>query len=830
MATWRHLNQWGIAWRFAWRELRSSPAATVMAVLVLGLAGGAASSAFAALDALILRKLAVADPERLLRLTIHTPANEVVGLSVPMFRELASRSTPFDPAIGWLGDIVIAVGAGGRFGLASVWAVTDRFGDALGERPALGRWLGTHTPNGRGATEPSAVIGYRFWQQRFGGDPQVLGRLVRVEARSFVVVGVMGPTFTGLSGAVPPDVIIPLTVLPELELPVGPGKSLDNPEWLGLSAGGRLSPGVEAGQACAALGDWFADAKQRLAPHTPEARAALVSGRLQCDSVAYGTDLAERSVLARPFYVVLGVAAALMCVAALHVAMQMVERIGRRTADVGVHLALGASAASLMGQFLATSAIVAVLGSAVGFAVSLWGGRHLVHAVLQRAALPVSIEVRPSWLLVGFSLTMVAIAVAICAGPLRTLVRSQQAAHILRRDQPMAQATSGRLMRLLMAGQIALAVAVVTAAGSVHRTLQAWTSSIEGFDRANIQILQLYPQPNGYEQFDGNRYYRQLLDGVERVDGVAGAAFTNYEPGGAWKYKTRVSAGAAHPAAAAGFVVASPGALDLLGVRLIEGRGIAWTDTVSSPLVAVVSPRLASALFPRGTAIGRTLSFDELPDRPRVTIVGVAADSRLFDIREAAPMDVYVAWLQHPQYTQWSTMLIVRRTAAATVVSERVRQAVEAESREYVLSSLSAGGAARRALSYERLVADTATAFAVLAVVLVMAGGLASASAFIRQRRREIGIRVAVGAASADVVRLCVRSAMPMTLLGAALGVPLAFAVQSLLRSNVDQHIDASLVSMVAVAGCLASVCASVTVLLARAAARRSPLAALRGH
>ncbi len=820
--------------RHASRVLASAPVTSAVAVLSLALAVAGAASVFAVIDAFVFRTVPVDQPHRLVAVWMVSRDGAPSDLSVPMFRAFAARQRVFSHTAGWVGDLVLNVEAGGQTGLGNVWAVTDDFFAMLGEPAAHGRVL-ERSGGAEGDAIPAdaVVIGDRLWRERLDNDPAVIGRTIRIEGHAFTVVGVSRPKFSGPSLGVGIDATVPLAALPRLREAVGHSTDvLTDPMFLGLAVGGRLADGVDVTSACAQLDSWWQRMLHETVPATTggASNEALLDSRVRCASAAYGVNADVSAALVRPFYVVLGLAAVVAAIGALHVALLLQQLMVRRTHDLAVRLALGASRWQLLRHVLVLGALVAVTGVAAGTVLAPWGSRLMLAVIADRGFLPVLIEVGVTGPMLAVSGSLAVLLTLLSSVASCAFVLQQAPTLLATAATPRTTARIGRVASTLLVAQIATALALVIAASTLHQTLGTWTAGADGLRQAGLLVSRLMPRPAAYAAVDDDAYYRALVEHVAVVPGVVAAGLSMYEPGAAWQHETRVTL-PGQESSARGAVLAwvSPGFLAALELPLRQGRDFIWSDTRATDRVAIVSAGLAQALFPDGDALGRHIHLSDATAPSALRIVGIVPDARVFDLRQPAQSTVYLPWLQAPsEYLHWSSNLVLRYRGDEGHVGAGVREAVSGLDREYVVWIRPAAEVAAQAMWTERLTRTLASFYSGLTLLLTAMGVFGALALVTTRRTREIGIRMALGAQRAQIVRLVLWQTLWLVVRGLLAGVPLALAFDRELRSQIVGLATPSAGDVLLAVAAVIAVCGVASYLPARRAPRTAPAAAIR--
>jgi predicted permease len=813
--------------RHAMRVMRRAPAFTAIAILSLSLGIGANAAVFALLNAVVLRKLPVPEPDRLVALATVRPGGNEGGFSFPAFEELARAQQVFSSLVGYWGDGVFNVEADGVLVRGDVWAVTGNFYSALGVSPFAGRLLVDDDVNLAARTPAMvAVLGYGVWQREFGGDLSIIGRTVRVESATFTIVGIAPRRFTAVGITSEPDVTIPLTAVPQIAggTPLERFTTLRSP-W--VSAIGRLRRDRS-----------LADARAQFTALWPRIRAAAVppeyvgkeredflATRLDVTSGARGKEYFLRSRFTGPLYIVLGVAGLVLLIACVNLASLMLSRAAARGHEMSVRLALGASRWRLARQLITEGLFLSATAGVGGLVFAAWSSRALATLMTRDYLVPSVLDVSPDGRVLAFTA-----AVAVVAGVLFSLVPAwrvtRQDPAVMLQQSARTVAGAGRTGRLLIVTQVALSVVLLMDAGLLVRTLQQLRALDLGFRRDGVVMAGLFPRPDGYTKFDPDRYYPELVQRIAAMPGVRDAALTRARPGFLDPKPLVEATTNAGGGVAAGFGRIGPRVFDVLDVHLLAGRDFSWQDDSRARRVAIVSRSLAARLFAGGDAIGRRIRIGADPRRRDLEVVGIVNDVRMFDPRDPSPFSVYVPMLQEGEASKWGDLLI--RTEGVPLPVAELRRAVQSLGRESIATYRPLQRVIDRAILQERVIAMLAGFFGALALLLAAIGLYGLMAYSVAERRREIGIRVALGAQRGEVVGMVLRETMTLVIAGIAIGALPALLGARLVGSLLYGLAPTDGATLAGIAVMLMMVGALAGYLPGRRASRVNPMEALR--
>ena len=815
--------------RLAARGFRKTPGFTAVAVLTLTLSIGAVSAVFSLINAVLLRSLPVPRPDRLVEVATERPSGARGDASFPMFEEIARRQNMFSAVIGSWGDGVLNVETNGVLVRGDIWAVTGNFFAELGAKPHAGRLL-TDEDVGRSRHAPAmvAVLGYGLWQREWAGDPAAIGRTVAVEGVPFTIVGVAPRGFTALSIETEPDVTIPLTAEPLVT-----GGTLDRLNtgrsfWVGFT--GRLREGVTLEAARGALVAMWPDVQRATIPsdYAGRQRDEFLAIRLAVNSAARGHATYLRSRFTRPLYVVLAVAGVVLLIACINLASLMLSRTAARTQEMAVRTALGASRWRIARQLLTEGLLLSGAGAAGGLAFASWCSRAITRVMTSGYLVPVVLDVSPDPRVLAFTST-----IAVCGGALFSFVPVWHAA---RHDAARALQQSGRSSTrtgrtgpALIATQVALSLVLLAAAGLLVRSLQELRAIDLGFRRGGILLGTLFPRPDGSKDLVPDRYYPELIRRVAELPGVQTATLSRMRPGGGfdWTQPVTTASDTSDDGVVSQFAVVAPSFFDAVGIRLLTGRDVAWTDRAPARRVAIVSRSLADRLFAGADATGRRIRVGADPGRSDLLVVGIVSDARLYDPHNPSRFAVYVPLLQESDVAR-SGELVVASSLGAAALAGPVRTAVQSMGRNTIAGLRPIQAVVDRAVVHDRVTGWLAGFFGALALLLAAIGLFGLMSYAVTHRRKELGIRLALGAEPRRILAAVVRDGVAITGIGLFAGSLIAIPGLRVMRSlvfGVTVHDPIALAAapllllLVAVGACLGP---------AIRASRLDPIASLR--
>jgi predicted permease len=811
--------------RYGLRLIRRSPGFAAVTVMILALGIGANTAIFSALNALFLRSLPVRQPDRLVELAPIYRNGSQVPFSYPTFQLLQQNQRVFFSLWSWAIGTRHNVEADGIPFLANLRGVTGNYYGELGASPLLGRLIApADAANIPGA--PVAVIDYEFWQSRFGGDPNVIGKEIRIEGELFTVVGVTRKWFTGMTPGEAPGITIPITGGPF-------AKNTTVRALLWVSVTGRLKEGVTSQQARGQLLSFWHEALMQTAP-TAEPGLRLQSWLamgLEVRPAATGVNRSLRAHFVRPLRVLMGVSVLILLVACVNLAGLTLARAAVRCREMSVRMSLGAKRWQIIRQLLVDTILLSSAGALLALGLAGWAGHLLVAALGDGVTGPVILDLRPDWHVFGYG-TLVAVGCGVLIGlaPAWQISRQQPSA-ALQSDERTLTRGVGRAGKGLIVAQIALSFVLLLGAVLLLRTFENLRSLDPEFQRSGVIQVTLQKRPDAPKKLDITSYRRELLDGITSLPGVVSASFAALEiPAADYRWKDRVSTAATDSSADAGnmatLVVVSPGFFRTLGIPMVSGRGFDWNDDEQHPRVAIVDANLAGKLAPSGEIVGERVRFGAQPAFQQLQVVGVARNARLIDLRDGKAMVIYLPSTQDPQ---GDVNMFVRAQNPATI-AEMVERKTASHGYEYAVGAKTLDENINQSLTEDRAMATLSSLFAGLALLLAGVGLFGMMSYTVTRRTREIGIRMALGSQRRNILRLVLGEALLLATAGVVIGVPCALAATRLIAHVLFGVAPGDPLGFTVAAGALLVIGALGGFWPARRAMNTDPIIALRSE
>jgi putative ABC transport system permease protein len=813
--------------RSSLRTLRRSPLVTVVAVVSLALGIGATTALFSVYDSLLLRELPVRDPDRLVLLADN---RGYPPWSYVMWEEIRRRSDLFDGALAC--DTVRAqftlTHDGRTDAVDGLWA-SGRYFDVLGVPALLGRvFRESDDRRGGGPDGPVVVISHGFWQRRFGGAPDIIGRTLAIERVPFTVVGVTPPGFFGVEVGRTFDVAVPLGIEPLIH---GRSSWLDQPRDDWLYVVGRLKPGQTRETATAALHGAEPQIRAAAQPPRNSEWPTGPDGPFTLRSMATGESFARKSYQT-PLALILGVAGLVVLIACANIANLLLARSAARRHEIGVRRALGASRLRLARLCFVESVLLAGLGAALGLVVARLASRVLV-AQLSSVTKTFFLQLPLDWRVLAFTASL-AVGTAILFGmtPAWQASRVQPEEVLGASGRTLAGDGRQRLSQGLLVAQVALSLVLVVGAVLFVRTFAALSTRDVGFDRDRVLIATADAQRSGSTKAERLATVDRIREAVAVVPGVA-AVTASWQTPTTGRVALSQLVAADFPSLATGDRIVttnyvSPGWFATYGTRLVAGRDFTDRDRATTRRVAIVNEVFARRYLGKRNPVGDTIRLVGDPETSRIEIVGVATDTVAYSLRDT-PLPVMYMLLSSVSSFGISVSVRVADGSPMALVGA-VETAIRRADPNLAVTFRSLNAQLDATLVRERLVAMLSAFFGGLALLLAGLGLYGVTAYAVGRRRTEMGVRLALGAAPGSVVRLVLRRVSLLVGLGIVIGgLASVWAVQ-FTKTLLFGLTPRDPLSFVAAALVLAAVGLLAGWLPARQAARIDPATVLRSE
>ncbi len=807
------------AWRqdltYAFRRLSKSPGFAIASVVSIGLGIAANATIFSMVSTFLLRPAPVGDPSTLV--TLYTTERAECcnnTLSWPLITDLRDQARSFSGVAAYYTFMPASIGGKGE--PERVWGqpATTNFFDVLQLRMALGRGFSSGEER-----LPVIVLGHRLWHRRFGADPGVVGKAITLSGRPFTVVGVAPPSFRGLDLGLDPEFWVPLGNIDQL-LPRTANFQSRNYNWLSVAA--RLKSGFTRAQSMSEL----SLLAQRLAKAYPEAEKDRGFRLEPAGSLVPRFRSTVMTFLGGLTIVVLLV----LCIACANVANLLLSQASGRQREMAVRRALGATRGQLMRQMFTESALLALGGGIFGVVVSLWATQSL-SAFRLPVPVPVDLTVGVDWSVVLYTFVLSA-GSALLFGLAPAWAASGPILSSALKGEDMLARPGRRwsLRNLLVISQIAMSLVLLCATGLFLRSLQSASGIDVGFRSRGILMMAVDPQIHGYTAGRTTQFLTQVRQRVSALPGVTAAAWTDLAPlsmgGRRDPFHVEGRPKSAGPEPGVDLYMVTPGYFETLGIPRVAGRDFG-SDSAAAAKVAVVNQAFAQRLFQNENPIGQRVTGG----RVTYEIIGVVENTKSRTLSEdLAPIldrSVVQEMGREPSFMGYS--LLVRSQGDSGALASAVRREIGAlDPTMAIFSAETMEEHLRNALFLPRLAGALFGVFGFAGLLLAAVGLYGVMSYSVSLRRREIGIRLALGAQIGEVQRLIVRQGMMLTSIAVALGLAAAWAAAKLCTALLYGVRPHDLATFATVPLFLAAVAFLACWIPSRRAARVDPLTALR--
>ena len=808
--------------RYGLRMLLKNPGFTGVAVLMLALGIGANTAIFSVSDRLLMRPLPVSDPHRLALLAQQFRGGRLeYEFNYPLFRDYQRGNSVFSH-LSATGDVPVGLGVDAVTERQQALLVSGNYFRMLGVSAALGR---TFAENEGVEIDdaPVVVLSHGLWLRRFGADPQILGRVVTVNGRPFTIIGVAPREFTGTTRGRVPDLYVPFTMYGQLARDRPGGEHPLQTRYLTWhQILGRLKDGVTHAQAQAAM-QTLAQQIHAVTPVNTVTSVVVLPG-----AQGFAEGVREARL---PLYLLLATAGLVLLIVCANLANLLLVRATARARDFAVRAALGAARSRLIRELLTESLLLSSVGGGLGLLVALW-----LTGVLERFRLAGSsfelaggLDARVLWFAFGVSvLTGIIFGLA----PAWRASRPQLVPE-LKGGGHVADSHGRRwnLRDVLVVSQVGLSLLVLVSAGLCVRSLEKLQRVDPGFEPSRVLLMSFDLGLNNYSEARGRAFYDQLLERARTLPGVEAAGLVWNTPlsgGSPGMSINRVEGYEKGPEErlAAGFNSVSPGYFRTLNVPLLRGRDFDATDTPASPKTVIVDDTFAQRCWPGQDPLGRRIYLPGRGGVQPVEVVGVVGRIRSRRLADAPRQTMFFPVSQQPA---GSLTLAVRSgldPSSAVPLLDDLVKSLDPGVPVFHIRTLEQQMVGSLAL--QRMAATLLSAFGVLALLLAMIGIYGVLAYSVSRRTREVGIRVALGAQTTDVLTLVVWQGSRLVAAGMILGMVSALAVTRLLRSFLFEVTPLDPLTLVCVIVLLVVVSLVACWLPARRAARIDPMMALR--
>jgi predicted permease len=817
---------------YALRQMRKSPGFAAVTMLTLALGIGANTAIFLLTYSLLLKSLPVPNPGELMRYTFSNGKREI-NFSYPLYEALRTHQGPASEVFAWF-DSDATLNERGSSSQIPVGLTTGSVFRVLELHPYLGRGFEENAGERGQPLEHEALLSYGYWQSHFNADPHILGRAIELNRTEMTIVGVLPRGFEGIAPDQRDDVLLPLTFEVVLQPKFG---MLLQPGAFWLAVMGRLKPGETLEQAGAAL-----RASEKLIENEADPQHKILGPNLFGGGFRMGIlpgrtgESWLRLEYQSPLLALEALCALTMLLCAVNAALLLLSRVSGRLHEFAVRSALGAAHGRLMSQVLMETVLLSVGGLALGGVLG-WELAHALVAMITGAGEPPVLDLKAGWMVVLFAVGL-SLGAALLAG-LWPAWRASHIAPALDLKQARTQSRRDSLGRWIVPTQVALGIVLIYAAVLMTGTLRNYLKENSGFAPDGVTFGQLnYQNDDPSDQGQMRKAYT-LVEALQHQPGIESATLMSAPPVSGWMmsygFFTRGSRGQIHYDNSTWWEEVSDGYFPTMGTKILEGRGFERGDSGGDG-VCVISQSAAKFFFSGEDPVGRFITEgDGQPPKGKAAkeppksyrVIGVAEDARMQSLLQPAPMEMYALYAQEkkpfvPSY------VAVRASSDGLAAAAIRREAAKILPGAIPPQVHTFDRAVDDDLSQQRLLSSVSGGFALLALALVGAGLFGVLSRAVTERRREIGIRMALGAQRERIVRSLARGAALRVGLGAIAGAGAAVLAARLLRSLLHGvSAESPMVALVTL-GLLLAVLVVAFVLPAVRAASIEPMEAIR--
>jgi predicted permease len=849
--------------RFGLRMSRKSPAFTVIALLTVALGVGANTAIFSLIDALLLRALPVRDPQQLMLLkwsarnspgyhTSHGYGDCVVRIGVdnatscsfshPFFDDLRAHANLFSSITASGGMMQLDLSGSGTASFVQGLTVSGNYFETLGVRPAVGRVL--DASDDQPSAPAVAVLSYGYWHGALGSSLSLIGKTIGLNGIPTTIVGVAEERFSGLTPGIDPDLWLPISMKARLTPNWDPKENDAGSIWLVIV--GRLKPGVRRKQAEAALSLLFRNemlyGPDKFSKESDDPEVALLPAQTGLVGV--------RREYSRPLFILMTAVGILLLIASANVAGLLLARSTARQKEMALRLALGAGRGTILRQLLTEGLLLSLIGAGLGIVLAVCGARAIVAFLASSSDRPLGFVVSIDARVLLFT-AVISILTGIFFGLAPAMRgRSVDLAPTLK-DAPASTGRAGGrwfgIGNALVVGQIGLTMIVLVGAGLVVRTLQNLRSVDPGFDTRNVLNFQMDPTLAGYRAPQLSALYQTLQSRLSGIPGVRTVSYSSVPLLVGWQEATSFYLAGAKDSVESQFLTVGANFFTTMKISVLQGRDFSAEDFASlsvtanasaqtpgatsgsasprppSPRPAIVNQSFVRQYLGSASPLGRRFSSSGGAKDPGYVIVGVVRDAMYIDLRQKVLPTTYVPT------TDGRTVFELRTATDPSSIVPMVRSVVGAVDKNLPLSDVMTESASIDQLLFEeRLIARLSSVFGVLALVLACVGLYGLLSYEVTWRTPEIGIRMALGAGSADVLSIVVRRGLALAVTGVVVGGAAALGLTRFLGSILFEVPPNDPLTLLMVAAVLLVVAFVACMVPACRAMRLDPMVALR--
>jgi len=837
--------------KYALRTLARTPGFTAIAILTLALGIGANTAIFTLLDQILLRLLPVKNPQELVLLTMrgHHYGSNWGGsaISHPMFRDFAANNEVFTDMFARF-PFDASVSFNGQAEHVQLELVSGTYFSTLGLNPYLGR---VFTPEDDRLPDayPYVILNYAYWKSRFSADPNVIGKTLILNNQNMTIVGVLQPGFDGVELGRTPKLFVPLMM--EKEVLVGnPTDMLKERRNRWVNAFGRLKPGVTREQAKASLQPFMhsmleMEVKEKAFAHaSPYDREQFLKCTIDLLPGSQGRSY-TRQTLSTPLWVLMSTTGLVLLIACANLANLLLVRGSARKKEMAIRLAMGATRGRIVSQLLIESLSLSTMGALVGLALAYWADKALM-AVYVPTDSGLKISTAPDLRILLFTLA-VTVATGVFFGLVPALQTTKPNVATTLKDEAAAVVGGGghgALRKSLVIAQVTLSLLLLIGAGLFTKSLGNLRNLGPGFNPQNLVGFEMDPSYSGYSVPRLKTFYPQLLDSLSSIPGVqsTGLASVRILEDNEWDSSMTVEgfnppSPDAHPEPYMNEI--SPNYFATMGVPIVNGRDFRPSDTREvnhqpddpfgwNPAVVMINETFAKKYFAGRNPVGMHIGYGSDPGTPTdMEVIGVVKDIKYQNLREEIPPQAFLPYIAD-RYIG-GMVIYVRTVGDPTLLMSSIRAKVRDLDANIPISNMHTTEVQiNNSLASERMIASLSAVFGFLATLLAVIGLYGVMAYTVAQRTREVGIRMALGAAQGSVIWMVMREVLILIAVGVAAGVPAALALTKLVQSQLFGLTPHDPATLVIATVALAFVASAAGYIPAWRASRLDPVKALR--
>ena len=834
---------------YALRTLRRTPGFTAIAVLTLGLGIGANTAIFTLLDQVLLRLLPVKDPHELVLLTMrgkHYGSNwGMNAISYPMYRDFQAHNEVFSGMFARF-PLYSSVTIGNASERVKAELVSGTYFDVLGVGTAIGRPFtpdDDKTPHGHTVV----MLSYNYWKRRFGGRADVIGSTMLVSSQRMTIIGVTQAGFDGVELGDPPAIFVPLMM--EVELMPLNKDMLTNRRNRWVNTFGRLKPGITLAQAKASLQPFMHSMlenevrEEAFRNASPYDREQFLKCWMDVLPGGQGRQSVQRE-LATPLWVLMATTVMVLLIACANIANLLLARATRRQKEMAIRLAIGASRGRIISQLLIEMLALSVMGGALGLLLAFGADKALMSLYLPADSARLNISTSPDFRVLVFTFAVSALT-ALAFGLVPALQTTKPNVGKVLKDEASAVVGSGNrgLRKSLVVVQVALSLLLLIGAGLFLRSLENLSKLGPGFTAERLIGFNIDPMLNGYSIERTKLMFREITDNLGALPGVQSVGLASMRILENNEWDSSMSVEGYNPdkpddRAQPYMNQVSPNYFATLGVPIVAGRDFTMADNHEVkhgpdaddfvPTVVMINETFAKKYFAGRNPLGRHLGFGTDPGTPTdMEVIGVVKDIKYTNLRDEIPPQAFVPYM--PSRFVGNMTVYVRTTGDPAALMNLIRSKVrDIDANLPIYDMRTTDDQIANSLAAERMIASLSTVFGFLATILAAVGLYGLMAYNVVQRTREIGIRMALGAAQTDVVWMVMRDVLLLVGVGVAVGIPASLGLARIVQSQLYGLSAHDPWTLMLATGGLAVVAAAAGYIPASRASRLDPTAALR--